>query len=271
MFVSPLTGNRGFLFTFSLTASLLISFLLIPLGVLLVTAGLSGVMDVAMNREAITSILLSFEAGSLAATVSVLLGVPLAYLLSRVKFRGKGVVEGLLDLPLVIPHTVAGIVVLLAYSSRTPVGSVLSNFGLVVEDSFWGIVAAMLFVSAPFSVNFARQGFNAVDGGLEQVARSLGAGPFRVFFTVSFPLAARSILVGWLMALARAISEVGAIMIIAYHPIVGSVLVYEWFTTRGLKAAASLSVLLLAVSLLVLIGFRVVQKTGRKEVGVFQR
>ena len=252
-----LLRSKSFLITISAVASIIILFLLIPLAFLITIAGWEGIVEASANKEALSSILLSFEAGVIAATLSVLFGTPLAYILARLNFRGKGVISGLIDLPLVIPHTVAGIAILLAYNSRGPIGSLL---GIGVEDSLLGVIAAMSFVSAPFAINFAREGFEAIDISLENVARSVGANAFKVFFTISIPLAMRSIIVGWLMALARAISEVGAIMIVAYHPIVSSVLVYEWFTTRGLKAAAGLSTLLLIFSLLVLIGLRVLHR-----------
>ena len=252
-----LLRSKGFLITVSAVASIAILFLLIPLAFLITIAGWEGIVETSASKEALSSILLSFEAGVIAATLSVLFGIPLAYILARLSFRGKGIISGLIDLPLVIPHTVAGIAILLAYNSRGPIGSLL---GIGVEDSLLGVIAAMSFVSAPFAINFAREGFEAIDVSLENVARSVGANAFKVFFTISIPLAMRSIIVGWLMALARAISEVGAIMIVAYHPIVSSVLVYEWFTTRGLKAAAGLSTLLLIFSLLVLIGLRVLHR-----------
>ncbi len=252
-----LLRSKSFLITISAVASIIILFLLIPLAFLITIAGWEGIVEASANKEALSSILLSFEAGVIAATLSVLFGTPLAYILARLNFRGKGVISGLIDLPLVIPHTVAGIAILLAYNSRGPIGSLL---GIGVEDSLLGVIAAMSFVSAPFAINFAREGFEAIDISLENVARSVGANAFKVFFTISIPLAMRSIIVGWLMALARAISEVGAIMIVAYHPIVSSVLVYEWFTTRGLKAAAGLSTLLLIFSLLVLVGLRALHR-----------
>jgi len=260
--VSPLSRAKNFLLTISILSSIIILFLLIPLIFLILVAGLEGVLEATKSREALFSIFLSMEAGAVAATISTIFGIPLAYLLSRTSFPGRSILEGLLDLPLVMPHTVAGIAILLAFSSRAPLGPFFTSLGLRVEDSLWGTIMAMSYVSAPFAVNFARQGFESIDISLEQVARSLGSSQFRVFFTVSLPLAIRSIITGWLMAMARAVSEVGAIMIVAYHPIVGSVLVYEWFTTRGLVAAASLSVLLLAASLMILVGLRILKWKG---------
>lgn len=250
---------KGFLMLFSIWASLLILFIVLPLSFLLLV-GSRGFIEIAFDEGAWRSILLSLEAGALAATISTAFAVPLAYLMARVEFRGKEVLASILDLPIVIPHTVAGIAIILAFSSRSPLGSAL---GLGLEDTFWGVVAAMAFVSSPFPVNFAREAFESIDISLEQVARTLGAGQFKTFLLISLPLALRGILTGWAMALARAMSEVGAIMVVAYHPIVSSVLVYEWYTTRGVYAAAGLSVLLLMASLLVLVGIRALRRRGR--------
>lgn len=252
--------TKNFLILLSAGASVLILFIILPLFFLLLAAGTKGFGEVVMNEEAWHSILLSFEAGALAATISTAFAVPLAYLMARMEFRGKETLASFLDLPLVIPHTVAGIAIILAFSSRSPLGSAL---GFGVEDTFWGIVVAMAFVSSPFPVNFAREAFESIDIGLEHVARTLGASQLRTFMHISLPLALKGILTGWAMALARAISEVGAIMVVAYHPIVGSVLVYEWYTTKGVYAAAGLSVLLLMASLVVLVGIRAFKRWSR--------
>ena len=249
-----LSEARGFLLALSGLASVVVAVLTIPI-LFLAVEGAPAISE-ALRAEALRAVALSLEAGALSATLSTAFGVPLAYILSRLEFRGKGVVEGILDLPLILPHTVAGIAVLLAFSSRSPIGSALAPLGLRVEDSFWGIVLATTFVSAPFAVDFSRRGFDSVDVDLELVARSLGASPTRVFLTVSLPLASRAVATGWLMSMARAVSEVGAVMVVAYHPTVGSVLVLEWLAVRGLRAAAGLSLMLLAASLAVLAGLR---------------
>jgi molybdate/tungstate transport system permease protein len=256
---SPFKKAKKFLLLFSGLSSIIILFLLIPIIFLLTTSDIEAISQTINNKEALNSIFLSIEAGILAASISTFFSIPLAYIFSRSNFKGRSFIESLLDLPLVMPHTVAGIAILLTFNSRAPIGAFLSSIGFRIEDSLWGIVLAMMYVSAPFSINFSEQGFKNVDISLEKVARSLGAGPFKTFITVSLPLAVRSIIIGWLMSLARAISEVGAIMIVSYHPIVGSVLVYEWFTIKGLKLAASLSILLLAVSFIILAILRLLE------------
>jgi len=110
-----------------------------------------------------------------------------------------------------------------------------------------GISVAMAFVSLPFLVNAARQAFLGVDQRLEKAARTLGASPSRVFFTISLPLAWRGILSGMILMWARGISEFGAVVIIAYHPMTTPVMVFQRFNDFGLNYARSVAVLLIII------------------------
>ncbi|MFA4668243.1 tungstate ABC transporter permease WtpB [Pyrococcus kukulkanii] len=177
------------------------------------------------------------------AILSVLFGVPLGYVLARKDFRGKSLVQAIVDVPIVIPHSVVGIML-------------LTTFSTAILDSYKGIVAAMLFVSAPFAINAARDGFLAVDEKLEQVARTLGASQLRTFFSVTLPIAFPSIASGAIMAWARAISEVGAILIVAYYPKTAQILVMEYFNNYGLRASRPISVILIAMSLTIFVILR---------------
>jgi len=177
------------------------------------------------------------------AIISLLFGVPLGYTLARIDFKGKGIVQGLVDVPIVIPHSVVGIMLLVTFSNK-------------ILDNYVGIIMAMLFVSAPFTINAARDGFLAVDEKLEHVARTLGASRLKAFFTISLPLALQSIFSGAIMTWARAISEVGAILIIAYYPKTAQILVMEYFINYGLKASMPISVILITLSLTLFVTLR---------------
>ena len=118
----------------------------------------------------------------------------------------------------------------------------------------------MAFVSLPFLINAARDGFEAVPERLEKAALNLGASPARVFFTISLPLAWRSIISGFIMMFARGMSEFGAVVIVAYYPMVTSVLIYERFGAFGLKYARPVSVIFITVSLLFFIILRLLSK-----------
>jgi molybdate/tungstate transport system permease protein len=114
----------------------------------------------------------------------------------------------------------------------------------------------MAFVSVPFLINAARDGFAAVPERLEKAALNLGASQSKVFFTISLPLAWRSITTGFIMMFARGMSEFGAVVIIAYHPMIAPVLIYERFSSYGLDYARPASVFFILVALMFFIALR---------------
>jgi molybdate/tungstate transport system permease protein len=189
--------------------------------------------------------------------------VPLAFLLARRDFPGRRLVQGLIELPVVIPHPVAGIALLLFLGRRSVVGGALAELGLEVVSHVPGIVAAMLFVSAPILVSGAQEAFRGVDPKLERVARTLGDSPWRAFRRVTLPLAGRSILAASILSWARSVSEFGSIVIITYNPKVASVLIFDRFTAFGLSAAVPAAVLLLLVALTVFAVVRLLQPVER--------
>ncbi len=194
---------------------------------------------------------------SMAATlVFALSGIPLAYLLARKDFALKKLVLGIIDLPIVIPHSAAGIAVLGFVSRESLIGKYASMIGLDFVGAPAGIAIAMAFVSIPFLVNAARDGFLSVPERLEQAALNLGASPTRVFFTISLPLAWRNIVSGLILMFARGMSEFGAVVIIAYHPMVTPVLIWERFSSFGLSYSRPVAILFILVSLVFFILLR---------------
>lgn len=194
----------------------------------------------------------------LAALFALAFGVPLAYLLAR-GFRGQAVVESLVDLPLVVPHSVAGILVLFGFGRR----GLFPDVPLLTTTT--GMVLALTFVSAPFAVNAAREAFESIDTRLEYAARSHGAGPSGTFLRVMLPLASRGIVTGGVLAWARGVSEFGAVAVVAYsvyffYPFAGTnptlsqhapVYIFNVYTSSGLEEAGAVAFLLLAMSLAV--------------------
>jgi molybdate/tungstate transport system permease protein len=183
--------------------------------------------------------------------------VPLAYWLARTSFRGREIIQSLVDLPVVIPHSAAGIALLGMVSRDTWVGQAASAIGLDFVGHPLGIGIAMAFVSVPFLIQSARDGFANVPLRLEMAAMSLGASPWRSFLTVSLPLAARSIITGMVMMFSRGLSEFGAIVIIAYHPMVTPVLIYERFGAFGLKYSRPVAALFVLVCLIFFVLLRI--------------
>jgi len=215
-------------------------------------------MQAFTDPEVLRSISLTFGAAAISTAVAMITGIPLAYLLARRKFVGKRLVEALVNLPVVIPHTAAGVALLLVFGRYGLVGRWLTPLGVTFTDSIAGIVVAMLFVSLPYLVNLSRDAFSLVDEELERVATTDGASPWQAFLQVTLPLAWRGVVGGAVMMWARGISEFGAVVILAYHPKIVPVLVYERFEGYGLDAAQPVALLLILVALVTFILLRLV-------------
>jgi molybdate/tungstate transport system permease protein len=239
-----------------LLTGLLLVVVLLPLLRLVVETSPAGLADAAETADIRAAIGLSLQDAAITALVAAVLGVPMAYLLARSTFPGNALVQSVVDLPLAVPHSVVGIGLLLVLSRRAWVGGPALHLSISFYGTQAGIVAGMLFVSAPFMVDSARLAFEGVDPRLEQVARSLGAGPWRAFARVTVPLAGRGVLAGLVLTYARSISEFGAVAILAYFPMTAPVKVYDLFLQSGLQRSAAASVLLLGVTLSTFVVFR---------------
>ena len=258
---SPLSWARVAL---AALGALLVLFIIGPLLRLLLLATPESLRQALHDQELLASIALTLGTATAATLIGVLLGVPLAYLLARRSFRGRRLVEALVELPVVIPHPVAGIALLLFLGRHSTVGGFFARLGVEFVNHVPGIVAGMLFVSVPILVSGAREAFRTIDPRLERVARTLGDGPAVSFRRVTLPLAGRGILAAAVLAWARSVSEFGAIVILTYNPQVASVLIYDRFTTIGLPAAVPAALLLLAVALGVFALVRVLQPVERR-------
>lgn len=243
--------------------SVLLAFLVIPLIALASHQSAQNLGEVAGMADVRAAIALSLEGAFLSAALAALAGVPLAYVLARTAFPGKGVIAALIDLPLAVPHTVAGIALLMVFGRQGVFGEPLQALvGLKFWGTLAGVVVAMLFVSAPYTVNAARIGFEAVDPRLEHIARTLGLGPWRTFLRITLPLAWHSIMTGVTLTYARSISEFGAVVILVYYPMTAPVKIYELFLRFGLEQAAAAALLLLIVSLGLFVLLRALAQRG---------
>lgn len=242
---------------FSFAGLLLLLFILVPLLATLFASSPSELVDGVTDRGVLASLGITFLAALVATVIALAVGVPLAYLLARREFPGKNLVQGLIDLPIIIPHTAAGVALLMVFGRRGLLGEPLESVGLYFTENMAGIVIAMLFVSLPILVDTARESFALVDERLERVARTLGASPLTAFGRVALPLAGRGILGGAVLMWARGISEFGAVVILAYNPKAISVLVYERFAGFGLSAALPVTALLLILALVILVVTRI--------------
>jgi molybdate/tungstate transport system permease protein len=248
---------------FAVMGSFLVLFIFIPILNLMLSSNPGSIIANLQNSEVINSIFVSVYSALIATIIALLFGVPLAYILARHDFIGKGIVESIIDVPIVIPHTVSGIALLLVFTSGGILGAPFSKLGIVFTDALPGVVIAMLFVSASFVVNSAREGFESIDPRMENVARTLGSGTLRTFFVITLPLSMRSIVVGSIMCWARAISEFGAIIIIAYYPIAASTFIYQSFVNFGLSSSTPVAVILISLSLTLFVVVRLIIKGWR--------
>lgn len=240
----------------ALTASLFLLFLVAPLLGLVGGGGIAGVKLLFSDAELRSSLALTIGTATLATLLGIVGATPVAYALARGRFRGRAIVAAIIDLPLLIPHPVAGIALLLVLGRNTALGSGLWALGLQITGSVTGIVCAMLFVSAPLYVSAAREAFDRVDPRFEGVARTLGDSRWRAMRRVTLPLAWRGLLAAAIVMWARAVSEFGAIVILVYHPRVASVLSYERFTAFGLRAALPVAAVLVLLALVPLVALR---------------
>lgn len=212
------------------------------------------VLEKAQSSAVHRMLYLSLYGPLLSAVVCLAFGVPLAYLLAR-GFRGQTLVESLVDLPLVIPHSVAGIVVLFGFGRQGLFP------GISLLSTLVGFVVALVFVSAPFAVNQAREAFESVDDRVVYASRVHGASPFETFRRVVLPLAGRGVLTGGVLAWARGVSEFGAVAVVAYtvyffYPPAGGVVagqhapvyIFNTFTSAGLAESGAVATLLVALS-----------------------
>ena len=247
------TGKKSTPLTlgFALLGSVLLLFILLPLLSMLLGTSPSAMLAALADAEVLASLSLTFYAGAWATFLAVITGVPLAYLLARHDFAGRNLVLGIINLPIVVPHTAAGIALLMVFGRQGVLGQALASVGLRFTDEVPGIVVGMLFVSLPFLVNAAREAFATIDPELEAAAQADGATHWQSFRHITLPLASRGIAAGMLMMWGRGISEFGAIVILAYHPKIVPVLVYERFAGFGLSAAQPVAVILIIASLVV--------------------
>ena len=259
--------KTGLVFLF--LSGFILLFIVAPLaGMFLQTSG-SQYLETLADSQVRESIRLTLLASLAGVMIFGIAAIPLAYVLARKSFPGKGFVNGLIDLPVVIPHSAAGIAILGIVSRGTLVGQAGEAVGIQFVGGVAGIIVAMAFVSIPFLINAARDGFEAVPEKLEKAALNLGASPWRVFFTISLPLARRQVLTGLTMMWARGLSEFGAVVIIAYHPMVTPVMIWERFASFGLAYARPVAAVFVVVCLIIFTGMRLL--AGASSKGMKQR
>jgi molybdate/tungstate transport system permease protein len=218
---------------------------------------------------------LTVYASALTALVAVLLGVPLGYLLGKYHFPGRSLIDSVIEIPLMIPHTVAGIALITIFGSAQLVGAFFNGYGIKMTNNVLGIVLTLVFVSATYTVKQVEEAIRSMDPKLELVSRSLGASSTFTFVKVTLPHIWRSIVSGAILTWARASSEVGALFIMAYYPPVASILIWNLYAGYGLResisngvvlspGAVNVAALMIFINLAIFVLFKLIQRKREK-------
>lgn len=246
----------------------LLFFSLIVAGVLmaLVTqVSLGDLIGSILHPETLFALRFSLFTSLCSMAAAVLVGVPAAYFMARRSFSGKGILETLLDIPLVMPPLIAGVGLLFLFG-RNLLGKPLADLGIHLVLSPWGAVVAQTFVATPIVLRSSQAAFASVDRGYEETALTLGLSPLQVLCRVNAPLAARSILSGVILAWARAMGEFGATLMVAgatrFRTETLPIAVYLNISSGELGIAVSCALVLLGAAFILLFATRVMGKGG---------
>jgi molybdate transport system permease protein len=248
--------NDGHLrWVFIIPGAILLALFVLPLFALFVRSINEDFFNYAFSEQAFKALRLSLVTSTITTVVTILFGTPFAYMLARWKFRLKSWIELFVDLPIVLPPSVAGLVLLIAFGRRGMFGSALSALGVSLPFTTAAVVLAQTFVAAPLYVRSARVGFAHIDKQLEEAAQVEGANQWQLFQEVMFPLAGRALLSGAILTWTRALGEFGATILFAGN-LEGvtqtmPMAIYLGFE-RSLGIALALSVILVVVSVLLL-------------------
>jgi molybdate transport system permease protein len=243
-------------------AALFALFLGLPVLALVVRSIAEGALGEALASETVaTALALSLATTAVSLVLTVVIGLPLAFLLARRAFRGKWLVEAVVDLPIVLPPSVAGLALLLVFGRRGLLSAPFEFLGISVPFTVLAVILAQTFVSAPFFVRSARTGLAGVDRDLEDAARVDGATEAQLFRLVTVPLCAAALAAGLVMSWARALGEFGATIMFAGNiegrtqtlPLV----VYSEFQAGDLDASIAAAAILVLAALGVLVAVRV--------------
>ncbi|HYD97721.1 MAG TPA: sulfate ABC transporter permease subunit CysT [Noviherbaspirillum sp.] len=276
--VSPVTGRNpasrvipGFRLTLGFTIFYLALIVLIPLSaVFLKTLTLTweGFWAAVSNERVVASYRLTFGASLIGASVNVVFGAIVAWVLVRYRFPGKKIVDALVDLPFALPTAVAGIALTALYSGNGWIGRHLEAFGIKVAFTPLGVVVALTFIGLPFVVRTVQPVLEEAERELEEAAASLGANRLQTFTRVVFPTILPALLTGFALAFARATGEYGSVIFIAGNMPMVSEITPLFIITKleqyDYAGATAIAVVMLLVSFVLLLTINLLQAWTRK-------
>jgi sulfate/thiosulfate transport system permease protein len=245
---------------------------LLPLAAVMdesLTRGLSGFWNAVTGEQSLAALKLTVVCSLIVVAINAVFGTVIAWVLVRDDFRGKGAVNALIDLPFALPTIVAGLTLLTLYGSNSPIG-------LDVAGTRAAIVMALCFITLPFVVRSVQPLLMEMDREMEEASTSLGAGGLTTFRRVIFPNLLPGIVAGVMLAFARALGEYGSLILITgnipFETEVSSVFIRSQIESGNTAGASAVSVVLLALSVLMLIGVSLFASSGgRGEGGLLAR
>lgn len=247
---------------FVLPSLLLLALLALPILALLWRAGSDGMFMFITQPSAVAALRLSLWTSTISVLIAIMTGTPLAFVLARRKFVGKTFLELVIDLPIVLPPSVAGIALLIAFGRQGMFGTWLNALGISLPFTTTAVILAQTFVSAPLFVRAARIGFAEIDHQIVEAAYVEGSNEWQLFRFLMFPLAGRAVLSGAILAWTRAIGEFGATILFAGN-LEGVTQTMPLAIYLGLER--SLSIALALSTVLVFVSFLLLLVTRRLE------
>jgi sulfate/thiosulfate transport system permease protein len=237
---------------------------LLPLAALVAKStegGLSGFYDAVSNPEAWAALKLTLISSAIVVAINAVAGTIIAWVLVRDEFPGKRILNGVIDLPFALPTIVAGITLLALYGDDSPVG-------IHLAFTKFSVVLALLFVTLPFVVRAVQPVLLELDESMEEAAASLGAKRFTVFRRIILPNLRPAILAGVALAFARAVGEYGSLVLLTgntpFKTEVSSVFIFSQIESGNEVSAAQVSVVILAISLLILVGISLLARRSAR-------
>jgi molybdate transport system permease protein len=257
---------------FAPAALLFIAFMAIPLAAMFWRALESGELKANITSDLVVNAMrLSAVTSTISLALAVIFGTPVAYLLARRQFPGKMLVDLLVDLPIVLPPTVAGVALLVAFGRRGVLGEGLNASGIDLAFTTAAVVMAQLFVSAPYYIRTVKAGFESVSPEYEGVAATLGASPWRIFHRIVLPLSWPSVVAGSILCWARGLGELGATLIFAGNfagrtQTMPLAIIGVFDAGRSIDLAIALAVILVLAAALLLLLLRLVARSPARPV-----
>ncbi|RZN41476.1 MAG: molybdate ABC transporter permease subunit [Methanosarcinales archaeon] len=257
--------SSSFRISLSLIAGVFFGFITLMITCLLTATSFTEFAGEIRSPEIISAILLSLQTSIVVVLLALLFGIPAAYILATKQFKGKNILDTLVDLPIVLPPLVCGLAILIAFGGE----GILSRFDVLFTVK--GIIIAQLFVASPFLIRAAKTAFESVDPDVVDAARTLGASEFYTFRKVSLPLAKNGIASGVVMTWARALGEFGATAMVAgcipYRTETMTVGIYMHAMSGNTSASVALSMILIVIAFTTLILFKYLGNIGDGNTG----